>query len=156
MNYNKKKQVRKNRKQVVAASEERKRSILLFSSLVFITNIMTTFYKEYYLYSLLFLILTTTSVIVHSNDNIYTNLIDKFAVSCIVVYGARVLLNKANLDKFFDLFIIVSLFLITIYFYVYGYFTKQYCFCNEMSVAKKYHCALHVISSIGHHFITFL
>jgi hypothetical protein len=168
MNYRKKKQFRKkknkNKKnQVVDTLQERtpvishkRQSILLFSSLIFITNIMTTYYKEYNLYSFLFLILTITSLVVHSNDNIYTNLIDKFAVSCVVVYGAYILLNKANLERFANVFIIVALFLITIFLYVYGYFTKKYCFCNEISTAEKYHCALHIISSIGHHFIIFL
>jgi hypothetical protein len=166
MNYRKKKQFRKKKnkkKQVVDTLQERtpvishkRQSILLFSSLIFITNIITTYYKEYNLYSFLFLILTITSVVVHSNDNIYTNLIDKFAVSCVVVYGAYILLNKANLERFANVFIIVALFLITIFLYVYGYFTKKYCFCNEISSAEKYHCALHIISSIGHHFIIFL
>lgn len=166
MNYNKKKRVRKKKNKKNkggTALQERNpvishksRSILVFSSLIFITNAMATFYKKYYFYSILFLILTTTSVIVHSNNNICTNLIDKVSVFCIVVYGAHILLNKASTERFASVFIIVAFFLITIFLYAYGYLTKKYCFCDETCVAENYHCVLHVISSIGHHFITFL
>jgi hypothetical protein len=74
-------------------------SILFYSSLFFITNAITAFLKEYYLYSFLFCILTTTSLIVHSNDNIYTNLIDKTAVVSIVLHGGYTLYNKININK---------------------------------------------------------
>jgi len=131
-------------------------SILLLSSLFFITNMVTAFYNEYYLYSFLFFILTTTSVIVHYNDNIYTNIVDKIAVSSIVLYGGYMLCNKINTNKWMNYFAIIITFLLCIYLYIYGFIVKKYCFCDEKCVAQKYHFIMHVVSSIGHHFIIYL
>lgn len=71
-------------------------SIMLYSSLFFLTNSVTAFLHEYYLYSGLFFILTVTSVVVHTHDNLYTNLIDKVAVSSIVLYGGYILHSKLH------------------------------------------------------------
>jgi hypothetical protein len=131
-------------------------SILFYSSLFFITNAITAFLREYYLYSLLFCILTTTSLIVHSNDNIYTNLMDKTAVGSIVLYGGYTLYNKININKCVYCSIIIITFLSCIYLYIYGFFTKKYCFCHEKCIAQKYHVIMHIIGSVGHHFIIFL
>ena len=136
--------------------EEYEYNILFFSSLVFITNIITELFNGYYLYSFLFCILTTTSLIVHSNDNIYTNIIDKLSVSSIALYGGYILYTKLNTDKYLTFSIIVFTFLFTIYFYIYGYITEQFCFCNDKNLSKKYHMILHIVGSIGHHFIIFL
>ena len=133
----------------------KERSILFYSSFVFITNVITAFYNEYYLYSFLFCILTTTSLSVHSNDNIYTNIIDKIAVSKIVLYGAYTLYNKINVNKCMNCIIIIT-FLFCVYFYIYGFLTKKYCFSDEKLKAEKYHFMMHIIGSTGHHFIVFL
>ncbi len=100
--------------------------------------------------------LTITSLIVHSNDNIYTNIIDKFAVGTIVIYGAYTVCNKLSIDKYISISLIVLLFLLSIFLYIYGYFTRQFCFCDEKCIAQRYHFVLHAISSIAHHFIIFL
>jgi len=71
-------------------------SIMIYSSLFFLTNSVTAFLHEYYLYSGLFFILTVTSVVVHTHDNLYTNLIDKVAVSSIVLYGGYILHSKLH------------------------------------------------------------
>jgi len=148
-------------------------SILFYSSFIFITNALTAYFNQHYIYSLLFCILTTTSVIVHSNDNIYTNSIDKVAVSSIVLYGGYKLYYKINTyilppdfrdytlcplqnDNYIQYSIIIATFLGSVYLYVYGYFTGKYCFCNEIDRAHQFHCMLHIISSIGHHCIIFL
>ena len=131
-------------------------NILLFSSLFFITNILTAYYKKYYLYSFLFCILTLTSLIYHSNNNIYTNIIDKIAIISIVLYGAFTLYNKMNFNKCLNCLIILISFLTCIYLFYYGFITKQYCFNNNKCIANNYHSILHIISSIGHHFIIFL
>ena len=131
-------------------------NILLLSSLFFITNMTTAFFTEQYLYSVLFFILTLTSLIVHYNDNFYTNIIDKIAISAIVSYGTYILYNKLNDNNRINCTIIIVLFLACIFLYCYGFITKQYCFCDERCIAQKYHFIMHIISSIGHHFIIFL
>ena len=131
-------------------------NILVLSSLFFITNTATAFIKEYYVYSFLFGLLTTTSLVVHSNDNIYTNVIDKMAVSSIVICGAYTLYNKIHIDNWLNCSIVIIAFVLCIYLYIYGFINKKYCFCDDKGVAKKYHCVLHVKSSVGHHIIIFL
>ena len=133
-----------------------KPSILLLSSLFFITNIVTAYFNEQYLYSFLFFILTITSLVVHYNDNFYTNVIDKIAVLSIVLYGGYVLCNKINTNKWLNLLIIIVAFLLCIYLYIYGFIVKEYCFCDKKCIAENYHFVMHVISSIGHHFIIYL
>ena len=133
-------------------------NVLFFSSFVFITNIISAYYKNDYMYSFLFTCLTITSMIVHTNDNIYTNLIDKVSVLSIVTYGSFVLFDKSMNE---DAYVIIPagvfiLFLLCIYLYIYGYCNKMYCFHHEKSIANKYHMLLHVISSVGHHFIIFM
>jgi len=147
--------------------KDKKPNILLFSPLFFATNIVTAFVNEYYLYSGLFCFLTLTSVIYHSNNNIYTNVIDKIAIILIVLYGAYILYNKIKIDlidlnnlfNLFNLFkysIIIFTFLGCIYLYYYGFVNKQYCFCDDDCIAYRYHFLMHIIVSIGHHFIIFL
>ena len=93
--------------------------ILLLSSLFFITNTATALFNEYYVYSFLFFILTITSLVVHYNDNIYTNTIDKIAVSSIVVYGGYMAYSKINTDKWLNFIAITVTFLLCIYLYIF-------------------------------------
>jgi hypothetical protein len=133
-----------------------KKNILLYSSMFFITNSFAAFYKKYYVYSLFFFILTLTSLIVHSNDTIYTNSIDKLAVGGIILYGAYMLYTKMSFEKFLEISLIVSTFLICIFLYVYGYYTESFCYHPEKRIRELYHIVLHFIASLGHHFIIFL
>jgi hypothetical protein len=131
-------------------------NVLLLSSLFFVTNSVTAYFNGYYFYSLLFCILTTTSIIVHYNDNIYTNIVDKIAVISIVLYGAQLLYNKININKWMNCMIIVTTFILCVYLYIYGFIVNKFCFCDDKCIAQKYHFIMHIISSIGHHFIIFL
>jgi len=133
-----------------------KSSILLLSSLFFISNILTAYYCKQYFYSFLFLILTITSLIVHYEDNYYTNVIDKIAVLSIVLYGGHMLCNKMNTSNLFYCFIIVITFMLCVYLYIYGFFFKKYCFCDKKNISQKYHFIMHIIGSFGHHLIIYL
>ena len=125
-----------------------------YSSTIFLVNSILAFYFDYYVYSLLFFILVITSLIVHSNNNMFTNIIDKFSILLIVFYGGWLFYRKCLLPidiKRVDLMItIVSSFLITIYLYLFGYINRQYCFCEDNEIANQYHSFLHFVSSIGH------
>ena len=137
--------------------ETKKDSLLLvFSSLIFMTNVVSTFYKKYYIYCLLFFCLTITSVIVHYNTNMWTKIIDKFFVLAVVLYGGWVLYNKTTPDNIIEVLVIVTTFLLCIYLYYYGYYVNDYCYHPDKRIGDKYHSLLHVISSFGHHLITFL
>lgn len=61
-----------------------------------------------------------------------------------------------TIDKWIHCFAIMVTFLLCTYLYVYGFIVNEYCFCQEKCIAQKYHFIMHVISSIGHHFIIFL
>jgi len=133
-----------------------KNNILVFTSLLFLTNMIAALYKHYYDYALLFMLLTITSVIVHTNEfNIYINLIDKISVAGIVLYGGYLLYQKMPIDNRIIMICIYVTFILSIWLYIYGYITKQYCFHPEESIYLFYHGFMHLISSIGHHLIIF-
>jgi hypothetical protein len=135
-------------------------NILVYTSFIFLTNVITAFYREYYLYAFLFIMLTMTSVIVHTNDNIYTNTIDKFSVFCVVIYGGNMLWNKYlvchEFEYFIPTFMVVISFSFCIFVYIYGYLQQNYCFHSQKCIADVYHSLLHLISSFGHHLIILL
>ena len=127
-------------------------NMLCLTSLIFITNSITAFCNKYYTYSFLFGNLTITSIIHHKNPTIYTNIIDKCAISFVVFYGAYKVYQKRTLYK--KVSIIILSYLLVLYLFCYGYFTNKYCFHPEKG--NLYHSLLHVISSLGHHCIIFL
>ena len=128
-------------------------NILVLSSLIFITNASTAFIYKKYIYSFLFLLLTITSVVYHSNANIYTHIIDKIVIAFVVSYGAYKLYNKAQKKNYIFVVIVLLLFLLTNFLYIYGHFSKQFCFHSEKIIGDRYHCFLHCISSLAHHMI---
>jgi hypothetical protein len=131
-------------------------SILMYSSVIFITNVASTFYKKYYIYCFLFFCLTITSLIFHYNNNIYTNILDKFFVLAVVFYGGYMLYHKTTRDNLIFVLLIVMTFISCIFLFFYGYYVKDYCYHPDKCVGDKYHSSLHIISSFGHHLITFL
>lgn len=131
-------------------------TILPFTALIFITNIITAFYKKYYLYALLFIILVISSVMFHSNNNIYTNAIDKCSILAVVFYGAYMLYNKRSKERMWLLVLSILSFFATLFLFFYGYTTNQYCYHPDNTIGDKYHGLLHIISSFGHHCIMFM
>ena len=129
-----------------------KKNILVYSSFVFLTNVLFTLYRQYYIYSFLFLCLTITSVSYHSTSNSYINILDKFFIGLIVLYGGYILYHKINQNPV-QLFIIILTFLFVCFLYFYGYMVNDYCYHTNSSLAKMYHCILHLVSSLGHHLI---
>jgi len=130
--------------------------ILIVSSFIFITNAASTFYKKYYIYCLLFICLTITSLIFHYNTNIYTNILDKIFILAIVSYGGYILYNKSTPTNQIRVLLIITTFLSVIFLFFYGYCVKDYCYHPDKCVGDNYHCVLHIVSSLGHHLITFL
>lgn len=139
------------------------------SSLAFITNAYHAGVCHYYLYSALFCALTITSVIYHSHllecNAVY--IIDKIAVYCVVSCGGYIFYNTLmelyEQDKLSlltcDAYLcicVASTFGAVLYLYYYGFKNNDYCFHQNIRVSSYYHSILHVISSIGHHFILML
>ena len=135
---------------------------LVFSSMVFLTNAVVAFWHEYYLYSFFFLCLTITSFWHHTYYTDYSYVFDKIAVFSIVFYGGYLFYEKTiqdNQDKEPNLIlsaIIVATFLATIFFYYGGYCLNDYCFHEDKNKADWFHSLMHIVSSIGHHFIIIL
>jgi hypothetical protein len=126
----------------------------MYSSLIFLTNVASTLYKNYYIYSFSFLGLTITSLIFHSNNTIYTNLIDKLFIGAVVAGGSVMLYHKTY-NPIHVVFIVIT-FLSCIFLFFYGYCVNNYCYHPDKHVGDTYHCILHIITSIGHHMITLL
>jgi len=110
-------------------------SICVYSSLIFLTNIFLALYYNH-----------------------YTGIIDKISVYAVIFYGGYIFYNKyvKNTKDIKDIIkpiIIVMTFLSVVFLYGYGYLTDNYSFHPSESVSQMYHSLLHIISSIGHHFI---
>jgi hypothetical protein len=132
---------------------------LVFSSMVFLTNAVVAFWHKYYLYSFFFLCLTITSYWHHSHHTYYSNAFDKIAVFSIVFYGGYLFYEKTVLVKESNIIlsaIIVTTFLATIYFYYGGLYLNNYCFHEDKAISEWFHSLMHILSSIGHHFIIIL
>lgn len=121
----------------------------IYSSFLFLTNVCTTAYFGHFIYSLGFYILFLTSILVHSNYNLFTSLLDRIPIIFIVIYGGYLFLQSKK-DLLLSSLIILT-FLSTIYLYFYHIPTTE----NE-PLQYKLRSLLHVISSIGHHLIILL
>ena len=157
---NKQKQTKtnKNKQKQTKTNKQKQTNILTFSSMVFITNSLAALYKKYYIYSLFFFLLTLTSLSYHTNYTPYTKIIDRIALSLVVFYGGYMLYNKYCTEGCNRLLagVIILFFLSNVYLYMYGYCIGNYCFHPELCVANNYHSLMHILASIGHHFIIFL
>jgi len=129
-----------------------------YSSLLFITNVIVCYYYKYYLYSLLFAGLTISSVIHHSHKTFLSYSIDKFFVFSVVGYGSYVFFNKIfeNIFNIYYAIIVVITFLGTIILYYYGSLKGCFVFGKDINECDKWHQLLHLLSSLGHHFIIFM
>jgi len=133
------------------------KSICCYSSLLFITNVILSYLYKDYIYTFLFIYLTISSVIHHSNKTLYTYIFDKIAVISVVIYGFIQFRKKINMSKNKIIIVLIILsFLLTIYLYYYGYISNTLCFDDNNITAEKWHCLLHLISSIGHNLIIIL
>jgi len=128
-------------------------SLCVYSSLIFLTNVILALYYKHYFYAFLFLCLTITSVVHHTYNTSYTSIIDKIFVYSIIFYGGYIFYNKFNNCNTFKSALIITTFLLVVFLYAYGYITDDYSFHPSNSVSQMYHSLLHIISSIGHHFI---
>jgi len=139
-------------------------SVCVYSSLIFLTNIFLALYYDHYFYAFLFLCLTVTSLAHHSYNTVYTGIIDKISVYAVIFYGGYIFYNKyfkdinetkdfLNIKEILKPIIIVGTFLSVVFLYGYGYLTDNYSFHPSEPVSQMYHSLLHIISSIGHHFI---
>lgn len=131
-------------------------NLLLFSSLIFLTNIGLSYYKKDYIYTFLFSGLIISSLLFHSNNNIYTNILDKIFILGVVLYGGYSLYNKSNDDNQGLVIFIILLFLSVVFIFYYGYCIDNFCYHPDKEIGNRYHSALHVISSVSHNLILFL
>lgn len=124
--------------------------ILRYSSLIFLTNVFFGIWYNLYLYAFLFLLLTFSSVMVHTEDTLFINIVDKIIIFLIFLYGLiRLYYNNYNYN-YKLLFLIVLTFLFCIVVYIYGFFNKCFCFDECDNVAQCFHASMHLIGSFGH------
>lgn len=150
------KRKRKNKKPKRQKKKPIVKNILVSSSLIFITNIITAFIYNYYVYSCLLFFLTLTSVTYHTNTNKYTNILDKIGIFLVVSYGIYTFSTKFTINNFIVIALVVVLFVAAQFIYIFGYYTKQFCFHTELCIGNKYHSLLHCISSLAHHLIVLM
>ena len=124
-----------------------------YSSFIFLTNVIVLLFLGYTFYTFLFLCLWLTSILYHSNPSTKNYILDKISILGVVLYGGYLFLTKWDYISTETAFIIIATFLATIFLYTYGYATQKYCFDKKLERGQRFHCGLHLISCIGHHFI---
>jgi hypothetical protein len=124
-----------------------------YSSFIFLTNVILFLYLGYTFYAFLFLCLWLTSALYHSAPSTTNCILDKLSILGVVVYGGYLFFTKWDSTSIQMAIIIVVTFLTTIFLYGHGYKVQRYCFDKKKKRANRFHSGLHVISSIGHHFI---
>lgn len=135
--------------------------LCFFSSFVFLTNVINNFFHCDYIYSGLFLTLFFTSILHHYYCETWTNYLDKMPIVAIISYGGMLYYKKLreNLNGSSNVsiaFVPVICFYLTVFLYLYGDITDQYCFHKDDKIANTYHALMHFVSSIGHHAIMVL
>jgi len=131
-----------------------------FSSFVFLSNVINNFLHGDCIYGGIFLMLFFTSILHHYYCESWTNILDKFSIIAVIIYGGSLYYKKTNLrigdtDLMIN-YVPIVCFYLTVFLYLYGDITDQYCFDKTGEIANNYHALLHIISSIGHHAIVSL
>jgi len=147
-----------------------KTTILQYTSFVFFTNFIHNTWKREFPYAWLFLLLTVTSLFVHSKIFIETNpiplifdysiydiilFLDKIVLYSIIIYGGYLFWKTREGLQSATSSIPIVTFLTVVYLYVVGYFLNKYYFDPDINMANLSHGAVHIISSIGHHYIIY-
>ena len=129
-----------------------------FSSFIFLTNVINSYLKNEFTYAMIFFCLFTTSIIVHYSNTFYSNMFDKLSIIMVVYYGGFLYYKKllTTTEVTWIHYVPLLCFYLTIYLYVYGSLTDQYCFDNDCALANLYHSLLHIVSSVGHHAIVMM
>jgi len=127
--------------------------VTFWSSFVFLTNAFAAFFYGDLVYTSLFYSLYLTSIFFHTEKNIITFTLDQCVMFSVVFYGAYVFYTNILKYSLVRVSLIISTFLLTLFLFIYGYFTNSYCFDKDEYVGEKYHALLHFISSFGHHLI---
>lgn len=131
-------------------------NLLVFSSLIFVVNAVIAFRYGYYFYSYLFLSLVITSILFHTCKNIYAFCLDKIVIFMVFLYGSYLLYHKFRMKKLGLVSLIVATFLLTVFFFYYGYLTNSYCYDPDKGIGNYYHYLVHIIGSLGHQMIVLL
>ena len=129
---------------------------LICTSLLFVTNVLHALVRGHFVYAFLFMNLLVTSVVVHYEDTIGTNLVDKCSVFYVFLYGLYTLCSRASAESWAYTLVIVSTFLFVVWVYIYGFFNSVFVFDRSKSVSVQYHGLMHAIGSFGHNMILLL
>jgi hypothetical protein len=80
------------------------------------------------MYSFFFGMLTTTSLLVHSQqyDPLYSTILDKLAIACVIASGFYIFLGKVSPENILYSVLIVIFFLSTGFLYIYVFLVKDY------------------------------
>lgn len=127
-----------------------------YSSFIFLTNSLHALLKQQYVYSLAFYTLSITSIVVHGiHYSFETMILDKLAISSVVILGGNYFFSKRNdLSLTYSLCVITT-FILVVLLYFYGYLANQFCYDENKDFAYICHSILHLIGSIGHHMIIY-
>lgn len=127
--------------------------LLCFTSTFFATNVIVGLYLGYNVYALFFFVLMSTSLLNHFTHHPTINKIDRMAVVSVGVYGAYMIYQKQMFNPSLCQAFIAFSFLFCVVVYEYGGRIQQFCFDPNPFVSLFYHACMHLVGSVGHHFI---
>jgi hypothetical protein len=103
--------------------------------------------------SSLFFVLTLTSQWQHGLSTPFTKVIDQAAIAFVVFFGGIKFFKSYEKYYILKKLVIFICFFSCIFLYNYGKASNQFCFDPDMNRANKWHAAMHLCSSLGHHLI---
>lgn len=122
----------------------------VISSLFFLSNFLNLINKNNY-YCLSFLLLLISSILYHSTKNNYILIVDKIFCHNIILTGLFFFLKRNKCD--INTYMIIILFLCTMYIYFAGYYFSKYIFDKDSNIRENFHVLFHVTASLGHNII---
>ena len=128
-----------------------KNIVCFCSSFLFLFNSIIAYKYKYYNYSLSLLFLTITSLFHHCYSTKITRIIDLSAIITVVYYNIKMfnIKRKNNSINFLRQILCILLFFFIKYVYLYGYYSKKFCFSNKKS-SRYWHSLIHIMAFTGH------
>ena len=116
------------------------------TSFFFLTNMIHLLFKTDDIYFYSWCILFITSIVGHQTRNYFILIIDKIMVYNVIFQGGMRYLNFFDYD-YNDIIVLILFILVIVIYHIEMNYIKSY--KTQISM----HCIVHLLASIGHHFI---
>ena len=126
----------------------------VLSSMLFVTNIFHLIYRKDVTFLMSWVSLFVSSTVYHATKDPDFLLIDQLNVYNVVYQGGVRVYRYGKMDVL--MFFTIFCFLYCVAVYWYGYLTNTCVWHPDNTVSCKYHVAMHIMGSLGHHCIALM